>query len=91
VDWTLSLSVAEFSGAFDSTPGVSFGCDAAGLGWDGCEPLDCATAAVPTPRAARTAAPVATTVLRENRSNIVFAPYSGDPFERVDQEPKGRR
>jgi hypothetical protein len=76
--WTLSGSVAEFSGAVLSWPGTSVVGEAGACDWAGfgvlcegvVEPLDCAIATPPTPSAARRAAAVAATDLRWNRSNI---------------------
>jgi hypothetical protein len=74
--WTLSGSVAEFSGAVLSWPGTSWvgvagACDGACEGAGVCvvgagvlDPLDCAIATPPTPSAANSAAAVAATDLR---------------------------
>jgi hypothetical protein len=64
VYWTLSGSVAEFSGALDSTPGFSLDWTTALGAFAGGVPLDAAIAAPPSPIAARSAAPVAASVLR---------------------------
>jgi hypothetical protein len=104
----LSGSVAEFSGAVLSWPGTSWlgvagACDGAGV-W-ACEgagfcvvgagvldPLEWAIATPPTPSAASSAAAVAATDLRWNRSNIgVSFVVGGEGRPARSQPPMIRR